>query len=157
MNIGLREITDSSWIITADLEPVGMLSKYPSKEFFMILGTEKNLFTCENELLQFLDVNSLDEIVERKKEEIKHEYTINGYPVELADAVVIENHESGYPSFKKRPTSAAVFCAGYYCVYQPSGWIEVFCPKWTTLKRAEHLGPFITQVECRAALASIKK
>ena len=77
---------------------------------------------------------------ERKVKENKQIF-ISDLPVDDEDAYDID--ETGeIPSYKKTPTGKARYAPGYWGLKFTTYYIAAFCPKVSTLKKYEHIGPF---------------
>lgn len=84
-----------------------------------------------------------------------HQTHVFGYPV--GNVVVYDSQEKeNLPCFIKTKGSKVNFAAGYYGInFDNTGWVISFCPKFTTLKKNEFVGPFKTEVD--ASLAAKRK
>jgi hypothetical protein len=50
----------------------------------------------------------------------------------------------GLPVFRKYASGDIFYCAGYYGVKFHSTYVPLFCPKLSTIKKYDHIGPFKT-------------
>ena len=61
------------------------------------------------------------------------------------------------PIYTKTEKSKSQYCAGYYLLLLNNIWTKTFCPKSISVNRYQYLGPFKTETEMKAALASVNK
>lgn len=84
----------------------------------------------------------------------KHVY---GYPVPEIEVFDTQERE-GLPCFTKKSTSSVYFAAGYYGIdFDNGGWMDAFCPKLSTLKKYNYIGPFKTLNDARIAIKRKKR
>ena len=80
-----------------------------------------------------------------------------GYPVIDTDAFQHQEMDN-LPCFTKTLKSTVFFTAGYYGInFDNGGWMESFCPKFTTLKRYPFIGPFKSEVDMTIAITRKKR
>jgi hypothetical protein len=81
-----------------------------------------------------------------------HQEHVFGYPVAKIEAFKIQEKDN-LPCFTKTPTSKVYFAAGYYGInFDNGGWMDAFCPKLSTLRKYEHVGPFKTLTDAQIAV-----
>jgi hypothetical protein len=62
-----------------------------------------------------------------------------------------------FPSYAKTENSTNRFAAGYYGILFANGWVASYCPKVSTIKDNEWIGPFHTRLEMLSAISFKKK
>ena len=81
-----------------------------------------------------------------KTENTSQPTEILGYPILQMDRIFNVKNRDELPCFTKTPTSKIFYAAGFYSVkFYDGAWQEVFCPKLTTLRKHEFLGPCKTK------------
>ena len=84
--------------------------------------------------------------------DISDDVQVFGYPVRDIEIFQIQNKD-GYPCFAKTLTSNILYAAGYYGInFDNGGWMDSFCPKLSTLKKYEHIGPFRSNTDATIAI-----
>lgn len=74
-----------------------------------------------------------------------HQRHVFGYPVLDIDTFKHQEKDN-LPCFTKTAKSKTYFAAGYYVIlFENNGWTGSFCPKISTLRGREYLGPFKTE------------
>lgn len=116
-------------------------------------------FTDGRENLAYL-IGEIDQIFEfEAKTETRgwNQQQVYGYPVPEIETFKTKERDN-LPCFTKTPTSNVYFAAGYYGIkFDNGGWLDSFCPKLTTLRKYEHIGPFKTSEDMQIALARKKR
>jgi len=79
---------------------------------------------------------------------------IYGYETSTHPYNPIYNLKLKLPLFTKSSNSKSLYCAGYYIIKFPKGWVKSFCPKLITLEKYEYNGPFKTRIEMKEKLRS---
>lgn len=81
-----------------------------------------------------------------------HQQHVFGYPVIKVETFKTQEKEN-LPCFTKTPTSKTFFAAGYYGInFENGGWMDAFCPKLSTLRKYEYIGPFKTETDVQIAV-----
>tara|TARA_R110000851_G_scaffold144472_2_gene283609 strand:- start:89 stop:568 length:480 start_codon:yes stop_codon:yes gene_type:complete len=81
-----------------------------------------------------------------------HQEHVFGYPVIKIDTFNTQEIDN-LPCFTKTIGSKVFFAAGHYGInFDNGGWLEAFCPKLSTLRKYEHMGPFKTDVDMQIAI-----
>jgi hypothetical protein len=81
-----------------------------------------------------------------------HQEHVFGYPVAKIETFKTQEKDN-LPCFTKTPTSKVYFAAGYYGInFDNGGWMDSFCPKLSTLRKYEHVGPFKTLTDAQLAV-----
>lgn len=86
-----------------------------------------------------------------------HQEHVFGYPVIKVETFKIQERDN-LPCFTKSPSSKIFFAAGYYGInFENGGWMESFCPKLSTLRKYEFIGPFKTETDVQIAIQRKKR
>lgn len=92
-------------------------------------------------------VNEVEDAFEFEEKTVStwHQRHVFGYPV--LDIETFKHQEKdNLPCFTKTANSKTYFAAGYYVIlFENNGWTASFCPKISTLRGREFLGPFKTE------------
>lgn len=143
------------WIVEHNGERIATLRKMANGN--LKLSGANN--TCET----FQSVAEIEQIFgnsffKKPTVSVKHtqEYAIDGYPCSAEPVNGQQDLQINVPTFYKSATSHVKFCAGYYAVKFPNGWVPSFCPKFATLEVNEFKGPFRTEIEMKLALSNAK-
>lgn len=152
-NYTLKPITETSWILQNEGNRVALIIK--TEDELQIVGNKfsKKKFANHTELETFL--GSKIEIEKHDDEEIAELGNVKGFPVKHINCVAIE--EQDLPIYKRSNTSSILYCAGYYGVKFPNGWVTSYCPKLTTLTENEYIGPFQTKLEMQNSITQKKR
>lgn len=158
--VKLKPLTGSSWLIMTDTqEKIGLLSEDPKGLVLMAKETTQR-FRDRDEISGFFDVRDLfsmeNAIIEP---EPVNKYYIKGYPVNFDTPYEVDPEDkiSPLPLYSKTPGSDVYHCAGYFCVLFPKGWVRGYCPKYSTLQKYEHHGPFKTEMDVKSKLSILRK
>ena len=123
----------------------------------MIRG-EKKQFINRKDVNSYFNEDIFNNVITvSKKEEIKKDKDINGYPVDFDNPIEILLKGNTLPLFSKKSTSDIYYCAGYYCIQFPKNWMSAYCPKFSTLETYKYIGPFKTEMEMRSTLTKLRK
>lgn len=152
----LKTLNSDAWAIVDEGKSVGILSVHPNELYNGVYRGKKFTFVNKAEVENFLEPN-IFEREDRKMKLVKdREIFVKGFPTELADVFPIETpHE--LPIFTKTEKSDILYCAGYYCINYPMGWLKAFCPKLATAEKYGWVGPFKTKDELKVAIKQAKK
>lgn len=148
----LKQITDTSWILQKNGVRIALLTIKEEKiTVFGKIG--KSLFDNMNELKNYLG-GTFE--IEQSEEAITEELgDIRGYPSKHQGIIPIE--DADLPAYKKSTSSNIVYAAGYYAILFKNGWTPWYCPKMSTLKETEYMGPFKTKIEMNNSISQKKK
>jgi len=81
-----------------------------------------------------------------------HYKHVFGYPVPEIETFKIQERDN-LPCFTKTLSSKIYFAAGYYGInFDNGGWMEAFCPKLSTLRKYEFIGPFKSATDAQIAV-----
>jgi len=159
MTFKLKTITTTSWLVinSTDDSRVGLLTEIQNKYVLMVKG-EKQQFLDRKEVNKFFKEDVFNNLIAPVVEEdVKKDYFINGYPVDFdsPNQVIILGNK--LPLFSKKATSDVYYSAGYYCLHFLKNWMPAYCPKLATLELYEYAGPFASEIEMKAVLATKRK
>lgn len=153
-----KKITNNSWFFKKD-QAAGLVTKQPDNRFSVFFGGVKKQFSTPEDLTTYL---SFDIFRQKRKPEpltVKKEAFVMGFPVKVSSpcevAKEIADQNPGLPLFKKSEHSRAVFVAGYFAVQMTTGWQNVFCPKLSTVKKRNCLGPYKTTQEVNTLIPKL--
>ena len=85
-----------------------------------------------------------------QKDTKETESQLFGYPVR-DHKIFHKDMIDELPCYKKTEISPVWIAAGYFGVLVGKVWQEKFCPKLSTLKEKEYVGPFKTKMEMKMA------
>jgi hypothetical protein len=75
-----------------------------------------------------------------------------GYPVPEIETFKLLERDN-LPTFTKTVDSKVHFAAGYYGInFTNGGWMDAFCPKVSTLRKYEFVGPFKNLADAQIAI-----
>lgn len=153
----LKEITEHSWIVLTDeeKEKIGLLSATPNGTFTLLSKEGKVQFENREKVLSFFEEDVFHRVVSANENKDQQSF-IKSFPIDYATPVEAD-FASDLPLFKKTKSSKVHFCAGYYCLKFPRGWIHSFCPKFSTVEKYEYAGPFKTKTEMKAHLSILRR
>lgn len=137
-----EEIADNFWIVRDDNE----------QSLGFLIKNLKRYFLLSNDKTMSAEFSSIDELNKEypkikfliKKIEDKKDIFISNYPIKDQEAFDIEEISEGnkIPSYKKSTTSNIRYAAGYWGIKFSDQYVGAFCPKLTTVKDNESIGPF---------------
>ena len=151
MTVHAKEIIDGKfWILEDNGEKIATLSVADNK---FLLSDKKgtkffdNIKTNERIIGKHIiwDKLAITEISSKE---------IYGYETSAHPYNPIYNLKLKLPLFTKSFNSKSLYCAGYYIIKFPKGWVKSFCPKLITLEKYEYNGPFKTKIEMKEKLRS---
>lgn len=143
-------VDNQTWIITDGTKKIGNIHANNSGYGVQIHGT-------------FLQFNDTDEL--KRNTKIRFESAINPVNTQTKPYPEYPTHDNIYNSMLdvKRglhlytPTqkSKCYHAAGYFVITQGESSHVVFCPKYIFLQRYPYTGPFKSQEEAKASLATV--
>jgi len=93
---------------------------------------------------QIAEIEKLFEFEKKAELSSWHQKHVFGYPVPKIETFKTQERDN-LPCFTKTPKSKIYFAAGYYGInFDNGGWMDSFCPKLSTLRKYEFVGPFKT-------------
>lgn len=117
-------------------------------------GNKNGTLTCIDNSYAWLKADGYRAVVgdadgifefEEKTTSTRTQQHVFGYPVLDVDTFNHQEREN-LPCFTKSLSSKIYFAAGYYVIlFENNGWTASFCPKLSTLRDREFLGPFKTE------------
>ena len=157
MTFKLKPITETSWLLIGEPENinVGLITRIRDEYTLMISG-EKQKFLSKQDLNKFFNEDIFKNLVREQETEDK-DYFVRGFPASKDEPNEVIVKGIDLPLFSKKESSEIYYCAGYYCLNFPKNWMPAFCPKLSTLKSYEYLGPFKTEFEMRAELTKARR
>lgn len=149
----LRPLTESSWILSADGERVGLATK--SEKGITVIGKiASGLHASIDDVEKTIGAKIvIEQPIEAPTE--KESGSICGYPIKHSEwHNVLENP---IPSYTRTAKSEHRYAAGYFGLRFPNGWTQSFCPKLATLAEYEYIGPFTTKLEMQHQISTKNK
>jgi hypothetical protein len=144
MIIAKPVIKEKFWILEEQGNRVGMMN-FTDGDFFIKLKKAD------------IVLHSIDELklhhIEFASRDLQHggQMTVMDYPTDQEDVYNIQKID-GYPCFTKKSTTKSVHAAGWYGVKFKNGWVQSFCPRLTTVKSYESVGPYKSQTDLKLVL-----
>lgn len=97
-------------------------------------------------------VQDLFEFTDRDTVDNLQQSHVFGYPVPEVETFKLQERDN-LPTFTKTLESKVYFAAGYYGINFPNGgWMDSFCPKVSTLRKYEFVGPFKNLTDAQIAI-----
>jgi hypothetical protein len=139
------------WIVEQDEEKVGTLSKDEEDRFMYQSNKGTRIFNTERAMKKYLGkiMFTSKEVEESKVEDDSKAY---GFPTSSAPITSMFDIRRKLPLFTKSEKSKSFYCAGYYVIKFPKGWLRSFCPKLMTLDGNDYKGPYKLEDDMKASL-----
>lgn len=154
MSVKAKPILENKfWIVEDSGQRIGTLTK-DSDSFVYSKKGNITFYNTEKELKQTFGADFLTATI--KKEE-NTEQLVHGFPTRTQPYNSMYDIQRKLPLFTKSEKSKSVYCAGYYLVKFNVNWLKSFCPKLITIERNEHMGPYKTELEMKAALSNVNR
>jgi hypothetical protein len=154
MEIKAKPIIDGKfWIVESNGARIGTLQKDEDDKFVLTSKDKKIIFEGLPKLEKKFGKNFF--ITSNTAPPSILENDIHGYPTNCVPQRPMFDLRKKLPLFTKSNASKSVYCAGYYAVKFPKGWVRSFCPKLITIQRYEYKGPFKTELELRQVLSNV--
>jgi hypothetical protein len=97
-------------------------------------------------------IQDLFEFVQRDAVDNLQQSHVFGYPVPDIETYKLQERDR-LPTFTKTVDSKVYFAAGYYGInFTNGGWMDSFCPKVSTLRKYEFVGPFKNLADAQIAI-----
>jgi len=94
----------------------------------------------------------LFDFVQRETVDNLQQNHVFGYPVQEVETFKLQERDN-LPTFTKKLDSKVYFAAGYYGInFSNGGWMDSFCPKVSTLRKYEFVGPFKNLTDAQIAI-----
>lgn len=149
-------IADKFWIIEENGEKVATLRKNEDNKFIMSNETGIEIYNTKDSLTKKFGKNFfVARIIKESKDSLPNE--VHGYGTSTEPHNAMFDIRKKLPLFTKSEDSKSLYCAGYYVIKFPKGWVKSFCPKLITLQRYEYQGPFKTELEMKQVLSNVSK
>jgi hypothetical protein len=149
-------IDNKFWIVEQGGEKIATLRKNEDNRF--VLSNEEGIKIYETKK-SLTDKFGKDffvvKIVKEAKNNLPNE--VHGYTTSTMPHNAMFDIRKKLPLFTKSEDSKSLYCAGYYVIKFPKGWVKSFCPKLITLQRYEYQGPFKTEFEMKQVLSNVSK
>ena len=140
-------VENKFWIVEENGQKVGTIRKGHDITVTMNGESVGKCNTIADLKDQFgIELTTAMEVSVPKKPE-KTENTVHGYPCKVKPYNDTYDLKRKLPLYTKTPKSQSFFCAGYYIIHFPTGWLPSYCPKLLTLGRNEFKGPYTTRLE----------
>lgn len=137
-------IKDKFWILEENAKRVGMMN---FKDDNYVINLRRKEYTAHNtKELKNLGI----EFVIRDLTHGGH-LGVMGYPTDQEEVFNVKEIE-GYPTFTKKTTSKSIHVAGWYGLKFKNGWVCSLCPRLTTIKANQHVGPYKTKMDLKVIL-----
>ena len=143
------------WIIEANGERIGTLSKEEDKRYMYSCSTGTEYFSDAKSFNSYIGGISWDKTSISDANNILKE--VHGFPTSSNPYNTMYNVQKKLPLFTKSKKSKSLYCAGYYIINFNKGWVRSFCPKLVTLDQYEFKGPFKTEFIMRQELSDANK
>jgi hypothetical protein len=132
----MLQLTHNSWMIRGNSGTSGLLFKID----------EGYLFMSPSIRLEFTDYEAVEKkfgklAIEQRQDEDEVSQ-IAGYPVKHDHIVIQSEKPPLYTTGGK-----IIFAAGYWGLKFPNGWTIAYCPKESTTKQYDSVGPFRNRME----------
>ena len=141
------------WIVEQEGVRVGTLSKN-DEGFIMSSKSAVEIFKSESALKKKFGKDFLVAKIKTDKDS-KNVKEVHGYPTRTLPFNSMFDIQRKLPLFTKSEKSKSVYCAGYYLVKFNVNWLKSLGPKLISIERNEYMGPYITELEMKAALSNV--
>jgi hypothetical protein len=122
-------------------------------------GCYDHYFSNGQDMKSYLiaEINQLFNFEERAEPSSWNQQHVFGYPIIDTDTFKTKERDN-LPCFTKTLESKIYFAAGYYGInFDNGGWLDSFCPKLSTLRKYEFIGPFRTEIDVSIAIRRKKR
>lgn len=137
-------IKDKFWILEENAKRVGMMN---FKDDNYVINLRRQDFVAH-------DTKELKKLgIEFVIRDLKHggHLEVMGYPTDQEEVFNVKTID-GYPTFTKKAASKSTHVAGWYGLKFKNGWVCSLCPRLTTIKTNQHVGPFKTKMDLKVVL-----
>jgi hypothetical protein len=144
MILAKNVIKDKFWILEENAKRVGMMN------------FKDNNYTVNLNRKDFVVKDAIDlkkmgiEFVVRDLAHGGH-LEVMGYPTDQEEVFNVKEID-GYPTFTKKAASKSTHVAGWYGLKFKNGWVCSLCPRLTTIKTNQHVGPYKTKMDLKVVL-----
>lgn len=147
-------IPDKFWITyDANGNKTGTMKISPEDGFYF------HYFSDGSESLAYFidDIHEMFEFEGKPELSSWHQKHVFGYPIGDFETFKIQEKDN-LPCFTKTATSKIYFAAGHYGInFDNGGWMDSFCPKVSTLRKYQYIGPFKTELDVNLAIQRKKR
>lgn len=149
-------IDNKFWIVEKDGEKYATLRKNEDNRFVMSNESGIQIYNTKDSLTKKFGKNFfVVKIIKESEDNAPNE--IHGFPSSIVPHNAMFDIRKKLPLFTKSQDSKSLYCAGYYVIRFPKGWVKSFCPKLITLQRYTYHGPFKTELEMKQVLSNVSK
>lgn len=149
-------IDNKFWIVEQGGEKIATLRKSEDNRFVMSNEEGVKIYDTKKSLTDKFGKNFfVVKIVKEANNNLPNE--VHGYSTSTMPHNAMFDIRKKLPLFTKSEDSKSLYCAGYYVIKFPKGWVKSFCPKLITLQRYEYQGPFKTELEMKQVLSNVSK
>jgi hypothetical protein len=141
-------IKDKFWILEENAKRVGMMN---FKDNNYTINLKRKDYVAH-------DVKELKNMgIEFVVRDLTHggHLEVMGYPTDQEKVFNI-GVEDIYPIFTKKESSKSFHVAGWYGLRFKNGWVCSLCPRLSTIKTNQHVGPFKTKMDLKVVLGQRK-
>ncbi len=149
-------IDNKFWIVEKGGEKIATLRKNEDNRFVLSNEEGIKIYETKKSLTDRFGKNFfVVKIVKEAEHNLPNE--VHGYSTSTMPHNAMFDIRKKLPLFTKSEDSKSLYCAGYYVIKFPKGWVKSFCPKLITLQRYEYQGPFKTELEMKQVLSNVSK
>ena len=149
-------IDNKFWIVEKDGEKIATLRKNDDNRFILSNDQGIKIYDTKESLTRSFGKNFFVAKIVREADNSKPN-EVHGYPTTTYPHNAMFDIKRKLPLFTKSDDSKSLYCAGYYVIKFPKGWVKSFCPKLITLQRYDYKGPFKTEFEMKQVLSNVSK
>jgi hypothetical protein len=150
MKYSLRPLAENSWILSADGDRIGLVTRTDNK--INVIGKlDKKEYENFDELSKKLGSKIQIEEPTPSTSDLETS-VINGFPIKHTTYYNVATDP--IVSYTRTEKSELRYAAGYYALKFPHGWTRSFCPKLSTIAEYEFIGPYTTKLEMQHQMLS---
>lgn len=151
MKYKAKMVDKATWIIQSDNE-LSLLTNYNGT--YTLTSDGKSRRYNRDQLSALFKEDILRDAQKGTKKETC--YYVGGFKINKIKPAEVSIHD-GRVIFKKNKYGDVSYCAGYYGVKFHATFVPLYCPKESTVNKYEHLGPYKSMEELKAAIHSHNK
>lgn len=144
-------VKNKFWIVESNGNKVATVQAIENGEFVYVNSTNREHF-ASIKLLSSAHNIEFTKATSTRARSLTTKNEVYGFPVDSKAFNAMWDVKHGFPVFTKLKNSKSFFCAGFYLVNYSDSWVTAYCPKYITLTRYPHSGPYKTQEEMETAL-----
>jgi len=145
----MREITETSWIITHAEDRKAVMVKTPTKMLWLD-DKGSRVFDSKEDLCASLNISLSLSVSTKPKVVASKVFQIGAWPCKHEPVFNIETDP--ITTYTKTENSSIKYAAGYWAFQFTNGWSGSWCPKLGTLNEYNHIGPFTSKLEMQSAI-----